>query len=89
VPLANSGLTYNDLGLTPITFSSSATTLSNAGIYFISPSASVVDTGYNTFFNYEFVNGLLTIEKLPLTIIPRDTTIIYGDKIEITDFIYQ
>ncbi|HOS48933.1 MAG TPA: S8 family serine peptidase, partial [Bacteroidia bacterium] len=50
VLLENTTLTYADLGLSPIQFTSSATSLSNTGIYFISPSASVVDTGYNTFY---------------------------------------
>jgi hypothetical protein len=49
VPLAQSGLTYADLGLSPITFNTPASGSSNAGIYFIQPIATVSDPGITPF----------------------------------------
>ena len=47
-----------------------------------------LDTALLNAFNFDILNGLLTIEKLDLMIIPKDTTIVYGDSITGFDFHY-
>ena len=95
VPLAATGLTLADLGLTQIQYQTPATSTSNVGIYYIRPStaplnpADPFDAGLLEQYTYEFTDGLLTIEKLPLTITPRDTTLTYGDRVGGFAFDYQ
>ena len=95
VPLANSGFTLQQLGLDPISFTTTATSFSNTGIYAIKPAMRVLDmndpfdAGLPELYDYTFVNGLLTINKLPVTITSRDTTLEYGDKITDLHFNYN
>jgi len=35
----------------------------------------------SAFYNYQFVDGVLTINRMPITITPRDTTLTYGQTI--------
>ena len=86
VPLDSSGYSLVDLGLDDLTFNTPATSMSNAGIYFIQPVADVSDVGLQEIYDYTFTNGLLTISKLPLHITPVDMTVDYGDQIAGTDF---
>ena len=89
--LASSGLTIANLGLDVTQYSTPATSLTNTGIYFIHPSrefdpSNPTDIGLLESYNYNFADGFLSIGKMPLTIISRDTTLTYGDKIEGLDF---
>lgn len=74
---------------------------SNVGLWAIVPSpgdplnplstvaaSDPVDTALLYNFDFDFINGLLTIEKMDLTIIPKDTTIVYGDTLLEFDYYY-
>ncbi|MEZ5195706.1 MAG: S8 family serine peptidase [Bacteroidales bacterium] len=75
--------------------------LSNAGLWAITPDANdplnpasgiepidPVDLALLDRFNFVFVYGLLTIDKLDLTIKPQDTTFVYGELISGFNFDY-
>ncbi|MFM7766844.1 MAG: S8 family serine peptidase, partial [Bacteroidota bacterium] len=81
-PLASSGYTLSQLGLANLTITTPATSMSNVGIYAIALNQGSFDPGFNTFFNYTLNNGLMTINRMPLVITPKDTTITYGDKFD-------
>jgi len=94
VPLANSGLTLSGLGLDKIVFSSPATDLSSVGKYFIKASRAFnsndsADIGLLELYDYTFTDGLLTINKMPLTITPQDKIVTYGNKITGISFKYN
>lgn len=92
--LAQAGLTAADLGLDDIIYTTPATASSNVGNYFIgfvsSPDAVTdsVNVGLNELYDFVFENGELSIEQMPLTIIPNDTTLTYGDPITDITFTY-
>ena len=65
------------------TYSTSATTKSNAGTYTVTQSGA---TAQNYTFNYE--SGTLTVTKAPLSIYPRDKTITYGNNLPTFDAYY-
>lgn len=98
VPLADlpaPGLTIQQLGLDQMTLTSSANNdvYSNVGTYSIVPNrvfseTDPADIGLNELYNYSFVNGTLTIEKLPVTVTARDTTVTYLQKIPDIQFNY-
>ncbi len=86
VPIANTSLTPADLKLNNLTYTTPATSSSNVANYFIHPvnplnPAIPADAALLTQYNYQFVDGLLTVAKLPLKITPRDTTLTYGQRI--------
>jgi hypothetical protein len=76
-------LTLQDLGLTGLTLTTLATATSDVGQYFIHPArtfdSSGVDAPFLALYDYHFVDGILTIQKMPLTITPADKTIVYGN----------
>ena len=83
--LQNTPLSLTDLGLTDITYESTASILSNVGTYSITPSrifdtTNVEDENFLDKYNYSFTKGPFFITKLPLKITSRDTTLIYGQK---------
>ena len=89
------GLTPQQLGLDLLTITSSANNniYSNVGTYSITPNrvfseTDPVDIGLNELYNYTFTNGTLTIEKLPVTVTARDTTVTYLQKIPDIQFNY-
>ncbi|RLD79649.1 MAG: hypothetical protein DRJ15_08945 [Bacteroidetes bacterium] len=74
---------------------------SNVGLWEIKPSmedplnplsntlpTDPIDTNLLYNFDFDLINGLLSIDKLDLTIIPKDTTIIYGDTLYGFDYYY-
>ncbi|MEP7318395.1 MAG: S8 family serine peptidase, partial [Panacibacter sp.] len=87
IPLDSTSYTLHELGLDSIYFTTPATTFSNTGIYFIRPAIKPlnpndsVDIALMEMYNYVFNDGLLSIQKIPLLITPKDTTLNYGDKI--------
>ncbi|MCW3093283.1 MAG: subtilase family protease [Ferruginibacter sp.] len=92
VPLQNSGLSLADLKLDPIVYATPATSASNVGIFFIRPGfkkLSSADSAIFEIYDFTFVDGLLSIKKMPLMVTPRDTTLVYGDKIAGFTFIYK
>ena len=92
--LQHTTLTMADLGLSSLVLTTLATTSSNIGTYIITPSrvfnpADPIDIGYKELYNYAFVNGTVTIEKLPVTVKANDVTAVYGEKIPDVEFTYQ
>src|SRR6185437_2600853 len=87
VPLANTTYTLKDLGLDTINYTTTATNMSNVGLYVIKPAMKNFASGdsnlvaLNELYKYVFNNGILSITKMPLVITQRDTTLTYGDKI--------
>ena len=75
-----SGLSLSELGLDSISYSSPATDTSSIGLYYVRPAriAGVDDSLMMEKYNYAFTDGALRIEPLPITIIARDTTVVYG-----------
>ncbi|MGN6399881.1 MAG: MBG domain-containing protein [Flavisolibacter sp.] len=95
VPLANSGLTLADLGLENLTYATNANALSSIGSqYFIKPVrifdlTNSTDIALLERFTYDTVPGILTIQKLPITVKPNDKTVTYGQPIGAIDFNYN
>lgn len=93
IPVDSTAYTLADLGLDSIYYSTSATASSNTGIYYIRPAIKPfdpldsADVVHKEMYNYSFNDGLLSVQKMPLTVTPLDTTLIYGDKIG--NFNYQ
>lgn len=81
------GISLDSLGLNDVVFNTPATSGSNVGNYFIKASSAVTDLSHPRSlllaetYNYSFVNGILSVNKMPVHIRPADTTLIYGDKI--------
>ncbi|HKZ65863.1 MAG TPA: MBG domain-containing protein, partial [Chitinophagaceae bacterium] len=95
VPLAQSGLTLQDIGLDSLSYFTNATTLSNIGNqYFIKPVRTFdltnsTDVGLLESYTYDTIPGILTITKLPVTVIPNDQIITYGEDIAPITFTYE
>jgi hypothetical protein len=86
VDLASTTLTLADLGLNTLTYSTPANSKSNVALYYIRPERTFnmsdpTDVALNQLYTYDFVDGLLEIEKMPLLITPKDTSLVYGEKI--------
>lgn len=93
VPLANTGLSLADVGLDNMNISTTANSMSNVGIYLIravqrslDPS-NAFDAGLLDLYDWEFIDGQLSIEKMPLTISVKDTSLEYGQLI--SDFAFN
>lgn len=84
IPIDSIGITADSLGLSKLIYSSSANSLSDVGFEFIRANveAQNFDSTLLDFYKYEFIQGSMKIEKLPITIIPNDLTKIYGEKID-------
>ena len=95
VPLGQSGLTIEDIGLANLTYATNATPLSNIGNqYFIKPVRTFdlnnpTDVGLLEVYTYDTIPGILTIERLPVTVIPNNQTLNYGEAIGEITFTYQ
>ena len=95
VPLAQSGLTLQDIGLQNLGYATNATPLSNVGNqYFIKPVrpfdlTNATDVGLLELYTYDTIPGILTIEKLPVKVIPNDQTITYGQDLAPITFRYE
>jgi hypothetical protein len=86
--LAEAGLDSADVGLDNIVYTTPANSTSNADIYYIQPEATL-SVELNELYQYEFTNGLLTIQKMPLVITPNNLTVLFGDKIDGRDITFQ
>ncbi len=94
VPIANTSLTPAGLKLNPILYTTPATSSSNIASYFIHPYNILdphdpVDSLLLDTYTYEFIDGLLTVIKLPIKITPRDTSLVYGQQIHRIGFNYK
>lgn len=84
--------TLTDLKLTNLTYFSPASSSSNVALYYIQPKPSAplnADDPLLKKYTYEFVNGVLKIGKLPLTITPKEITLTYGARIHNIAFDYN
>ncbi|HUP11877.1 MAG TPA: S8 family serine peptidase [Niastella sp.] len=93
VPIGNTTLTPTHLKLNNLTYNTPATSASNVATYFIHPVNPLIpgnpaDEVLLDQYDYEFVDGLLAVTRLPLKITPRDTILTYGEKIKGLDFNY-
>ncbi|MCK5105302.1 MAG: hypothetical protein KAR17_20905, partial [Cyclobacteriaceae bacterium] len=84
IPIEESGLTLEDLGLESLTFSTTATSMSNVGVSYILPDdlTESLDPSLLELYEYDFVQGILLTDKLAIEIIPNDLEKIYVDKID-------
>lgn len=89
LPLDSTTYTLADLGLDSITYQTPAVVFSAVGFYFIKPIADVSDQALQELFQYSFVNGILTVSKMPIVIIPDDKTVTFGDPIDGTDIDFR
>ncbi|MGK7390505.1 MAG: S8 family serine peptidase [Candidatus Cyclobacteriaceae bacterium M2_1C_046] len=91
-------LSEEEMALLPeVVFTTLATSTSDIGVYFVAPGFGTDPvTGepieppveLQELYNFEFTNGALHIDPLPLTITPNDMTITYGDKVGEISFQY-
>ncbi|HEU4607648.1 MAG TPA: S8 family serine peptidase, partial [Chitinophagaceae bacterium] len=95
VPLSESGLTQDEVGLQILTYETNANALSNVGSqYFIKPirrfdSTRTEDIALLERFVYDTLPGILTIQKLPVKVVPEDQTITYGEDLQPITFRYE
>ena len=92
--LQHTNLTLQDLGLSNLSFSTNAQVGDNVGLYRIMASrtfdpSNTTDAALLEKYNYDSLPGVLTIEKLPVTVTPRDTTLVYGQAVGNIHFNYQ
>jgi hypothetical protein len=102
ITLAGAGLTPAAIArIQSIPLTTIASDTSNVGLWPIAASlddplnpASTVaatdplDTALLAAFDFDIINGIMVVEKLDLLIIPRDTTIVFGDSLSGFDFDY-
>lgn len=95
VPLSATGLTLSDIGLDNMNITTTANSLSNVGIYLIRATqrsldpADAFDAGLLDLYTWQFIDAQLIVEKMPLTISVKDTTLPYGVLISEFDFQYD
>lgn len=97
IPLAQTSplLTLADIGLQNLSYATNATPMSNVGNqYFIKPVRTFdltnsTDVGLLEIYTYDTIPGILTIQKLPVQVIPNDKTLTYGEPIGAITFTYQ
>ncbi|MEP7143520.1 MAG: MBG domain-containing protein [Ferruginibacter sp.] len=93
--IQNTKLTLKDIGLDTMSFITLANADSSVGTYSVRPSRifnplDSIDRGLSELYKYIFnTASFITIEKLPVTVTPLDTTITYGQKIPGVQFTYQ
>jgi len=94
VLLQDTTLTLADIGLSGMTLTTAATTTSNVGTYVITPSRTFdhnnpEDLAFLIKYNYQFNNGTVTINKMPLRVTPENKTITYGQHLGDVTFNYE
>lgn len=95
IPYDSAGYTLKDLGLDSLNVFTTASELSDVGIYLVRaerPRLNLNDpfeTGLNEVFNFEYIDGDLTIKKMPLTISAKDTILEYGSPLGNFQFTYD
>jgi hypothetical protein len=90
--LKDTNLTLADIGLDHLLLLNSVTSSSNVGSYIITPAFDPNFLPHDSLlkkYNYQFINGTLTVEQLPITITVQNETITYGDMIPDIEFAYQ
>lgn len=90
--LDQTSLTLSDLKLTDLTLGTNATTFSNPRSYGISVARSTPLPANDPLldqYNFEFLAGVLAVEKMPLKITPDSKTLKYGDDIAGITYHYE
>ena len=82
--LQDTTLTLADIGLSSLQVQTPGTTSSSVGTYVIQvirnfDTNNPADVEFLKKYNYKFIPGTLTIEKLPVHVVPQNKTINYGD----------
>jgi hypothetical protein len=78
------------LGLPDVIFSTIANETSRVGTYGLTAAfGSTPDIALRELYNIEIVDALLIVENLPITIIPNDLEVTYGDSISGQDITYS
>ena len=94
IPYQNTSYTLQNLGLDSMQINTLAINSSNIGLYLIRPSIDPLnpldpaDLTLLEQFDYVFNDAILVVNKMPIAINPRDTTLSYGDKIKQIHFNY-
>ena len=94
IPYQNTSYTLQNLGLDSMQITTHAINSSNIGLYLIRPSfdqfnpLDPADLTLLEQFDYVFNDAILVVNKMPIAINPRDTTLSYGDKIKQIHFNY-
>jgi hypothetical protein len=100
--LTEAGLSTSEINrILNIPLSTVASDTSNVGLWAIEPSGDdplnpqsgvvavePIDTSLLYKYDFDFIHGLLKINKLDITIVPKDTTITYGDTLNGFDYYY-
>jgi hypothetical protein len=87
-----SGISLASLKLDNISYATNANLNDGANNYYLQPLNPLTlpaDQSLLNTYNYEFVNGILSIQKMPLTITPDNKTIKYGEYAGDVTFNYQ
>lgn len=78
--------------LPEVIYNTPATSTSDVGVYFVAPGFATdaeVPVQLQELYTFEFTNGALFVDPLPLTVTPNDMTITYGDKVGEITFDYS
>ncbi len=86
VEISSLGLSLADVGIASITYNSIADFNTNVDFYSIEPVYTLTDPSFENQFDYQTVNGLLSVDKMSLLITPKDTTMTYGAKVDGREF---
>src|SRR5688572_4537070 len=89
--LQDTTLTLASLGLQDMIVTSNAPDNPNIGIYTITPAFDPFNLPHDSLFfkyNYQFVNGDLTVGKMPLKVVPNPITITAGQALNNVTFNY-
>lgn len=95
IPLAQTPYSLADLGLDSVTMTTTATSMSDIGNYLVRAQMDTLDPNDSAeavlieMFDYQFMDGVLTINQMPLTIIANDTTILFGQALGDFQFTYS
>ena len=83
-------LTLADIGLTNLTVTTAATSQSDVGTYITTFSQIVpADPALLKKYSYKFIDGKVTIAKMPLRVTPNNITVAYGKNIGKVTFDYK
>ena len=84
--LKDTTVTLSQLGLANMTLTTSAINGSDVGTYLIIPHP--VESELIPTYGYNFINGVLTVTKKPVKVVPNDITVIQGQPIENITYSY-
>jgi hypothetical protein len=91
--IQNTNYTLASIGLSGLTVTTQATALSPVGPYSITVNGNLdpndpVDSAFLRKYSYTFTGGTVLIGQLPVTIVPDDDTVVYGQPINNVTYRY-